>query len=211
MDSRARMEKVYEVKFTTATSGGPEHATRLWAAATFSASLAPPRQARPSPPRPQRPARRPSPSSRIRAYSENAGSRWKRSAGPQPRALPRQAGYIAHAPGVGYACAKHTGGSGPRSTPCALQRRHAVPSPCFRTPATEWRAHFQPRKRAAACSCSVNVFLAGSRPEKPARTAADARVPRESAWASAQVADSQRPPPAVSSSHRFLLYFGLGG
>lgn len=46
------MEKVSEVKFTTATSGGWEHATGLQAAATFSASLAPPRQIRPLPPRP---------------------------------------------------------------------------------------------------------------------------------------------------------------
>lgn len=58
MDSRTGMEKVCEVKFTTATSGGREHATGLRAAATFSASLAPPRQARPLSPRPRRPAAR---------------------------------------------------------------------------------------------------------------------------------------------------------
>lgn len=78
MDSRTRMEKVYEVKFTTATSAAWELATGLWAAPTFSASPAPPRQALPSPPRPQRPASlppagRPSSSSRIRAYSRERG------------------------------------------------------------------------------------------------------------------------------------------
>lgn len=76
--------------FTTATSGGWEHATGLRAAATFSAFLAPPRQIRPlasaSPASRLPPVRRPSPSSRIRASSENAGSRCDRSAGPKPRA-----------------------------------------------------------------------------------------------------------------------------
>lgn len=79
--------------FTTATSGGWEHATGLRAAATFSAFLAPPRQIRPlasaSPASRLPPVRRPSPSSRIRASSENAGSRCDRSAGPKPHARSR--------------------------------------------------------------------------------------------------------------------------
>lgn len=91
MDSRTRMEKVYEVKFTTATSGGWEHATGLWAAGTFSASLAPPRQARPSPPRPQRPASRP-PAARAPApgYARTQRTRARAGrAGPKSRACSR--------------------------------------------------------------------------------------------------------------------------
>lgn len=51
MDSRTGMEKTSEVKFTTSTYGGREQATRLRAAATFSASLDLPRQARSLSPR----------------------------------------------------------------------------------------------------------------------------------------------------------------
>lgn len=110
MDSRTRMEKVYEVKFTTATSGDWEHATRLWAAGTFSASLAPPQQARPSPPRPQRPASLP-PATRAPApgyaRTQRTGARAGR-AGPKSRARSRaRQTRLRMRQGVGCARAKH--------------------------------------------------------------------------------------------------------
>lgn len=87
MDSRTRMEKVGEVKFTTATSGGREHATGLRAAATFSASW--PRPGRPAPC--HRVPGVPPPESRLR--ETHARERGLAQQGParESRALPRWA------------------------------------------------------------------------------------------------------------------------
>lgn len=127
MDSRTGMEKVYEVKFTTATSGGWEHATGRWAAGTSPPPW--PRPGRPAPrlrvPRSRLPpARRPSPSSRRRAYSENAGSRWRSGARNRARAP---------APG-GLDCACARGGVSVRRTHAWLGyalRPMRAPGPVF--------------------------------------------------------------------------------
>lgn len=131
MDSRARMEKDYKVKFTTATSGGWEHATGLRSAATFSASLAPPRQARLSPPVPGVPPPLP-PAARAPApgYPRTQRTRARaRRAGPKSRA--RSRARRAHAPGVGCAC------SGEGFAQCALQSLFSLPTPCLLTTVTD--------------------------------------------------------------------------
>lgn len=109
MDSRTRMEKVGEVKFTTATSGGREHATGLRAAATFSASW--PRPGRPAPC--HRVPGVPPPVSRLR--ETHARERGLAQQGP--------AREIARAPALGgrtRACADRTSDSGARFAQYAL-------------------------------------------------------------------------------------------
>lgn len=134
MDSRTWMEKACEMKFTTATSGGREHATGLRAAATFSASPAPPRQARPLSPRPRRPAARVAApgdaGKRTRARAAGAGprNRARSRAGRTSLRVRQRWGARAQTTQVPRARVSPSTRSGPS---------FAVPSPCLRTAGTD--------------------------------------------------------------------------